>query len=415
MIVTGVPLKQKGITIMNDTTTTGANVISFAQRNTPQRVCIVDNKPHIRSFLAEIFEGLGFAPYGCTGAELDVVLPDLAPDLILFGSLSGRDEVKGRLLRLSALNYGGKVMLFGGRGSLDLIESQELGEAAGLRMLPFLGTPFRDSELAANLSSFRPVTGPQRAAVDPQEALHQGWLELRYQPKIDIKTYSVFGAEAFLFVRHPTRGVSPADLSSYADGDKPLQALMRFTVKRAREDWSILTAGRHDSLLSFNVPLPALEDRNFVDWLSRQLERPARSGAIAVAVSGAEADGNLGRLARVSQTLDDCGIGTLIDCAGDECAGLMDRPDGVFAELKADPSLANGCADDEGKRAACQRLVRVARACGARAAAEGIRTRADFRMLSELGFDLIQGLLFAPPMEARKFKRLLTTHGRATA
>ena len=400
---------------MNDRITTGANVISFTQRNAPPRVCIVENKPHIRAFLAEIFEGLGFAPHGCAGAELDLILSDPAPELVLFGLLSGRDELKGRLMRLAAAGYGGKVMLFGGRGSLDLIESQELGEAAGLRMLPFLGTPFRDSELAANLSSFRPVTGPQRVAVDPEEALHQGWLELRYQPKIDIKSYSVSGAEAFLFLKHPTRGVSLADFSGYADGDRPMRALMQFTVRRAREDWSILTAGRRDSLLSFNVPLPRLEDRSFVDWLRRQLEQPAPAGAIAVAISGAEADGDLDRLARVSQTLGDCGIGTLIDCAGDEFAGLMGRRDGVFAELKAYASLANGCADNEAKRDDCARLVQAARACGARAAANGVRTRADFRMLSELGFDVIQGALFAPPLEARKFMRLLTTHGRATA
>jgi EAL domain-containing protein (putative c-di-GMP-specific phosphodiesterase class I) len=399
---------------MSDNITTN-NVVSFTQRNAPLRVCIVENKSHIRAFLSEIFEGLGFAPYGCTADELDLILPDLVPDLVLFGLLSGRDELKGRLMRLSAANYGGKVMLFGGRGSLDLIESQEFGEGIGLRMLPFLGTPFRDSELAANLASFRPVTGPQRVTVDPQEALEQGWLELRYQPKIDIKTYSVFGAEAFLFVRHPARGVSRADFLPYADGDKAMQALMEFTVTRACEDWSILTAGRTDPLLSFNVPLPTLEDRTFVDWLSRQIEPSVHSGAIAVAVSGAEADGNLGRLTRVAQTLDGCGIGTLVDCAADDCAGLMDQQDGVFAELKADASLANGCADNEAKRDDCARLVQAAHAFGARASANGVRTRADFRMLSDLGFDVVQGALFAPPLEARKFMRLLTTHGRATA
>jgi EAL domain-containing protein (putative c-di-GMP-specific phosphodiesterase class I) len=400
---------------MSDNIITSSNVVSFTQRNVPLRVCIVENKSHIRAFLAEIFEGLGFAPYGCTAAELDGLLPDLAPDLVLFGLLSGRDELKGRLIRLNAVNYGGNVMLFGGRGSLDLIESQEFGEGIGLRMLPFLGTPFRDSELAANLSSFRLVTRPERVAVDPEEALDQGWLELRYQPKIDIKTYSVFGAEAFLFVKHPARGISLADFSPYADGEKAMQALMQFTVQRAREDWSILTAGRTDPLLSFNVPLPTLEDRSFVDWLGRQFERSAHSGAIAVAISGAEADGNLGRLTRVAQTLDGCGIGTLIDCAAEDFAGLEDQQDGVFAELKADPSLANGCADNEAKQADCARLVQAARGCGARAAADGVRSRADFRMLCELGFDVIQGMLFAPPLEARKFMRLLTTHGRATA
>ncbi|MGB9043357.1 MAG: hypothetical protein WCC81_12910, partial [Pseudolabrys sp.] len=42
-----------------------------------------------------------------------------------------------------AQGYGGTVMLFGGRSSAALIRNHELGEQAGLTMLPPLGTPFR--------------------------------------------------------------------------------------------------------------------------------------------------------------------------------------------------------------------------------------------------------------------------------
>ena len=400
---------------MSDNHETAQNVVSFSKRNSPRRACLAENKPHVRVFLADMLENFGFAVRGCAGVELGNAVIETTPDLILFGALSGREELQSRLHRLKAANYRGKVLLFGGRGSLDFIESQELGERIGLRMLPPLGTPFRDSELADILSPFRSMTRPAQAGIDLDEALGEGWLELRYQPKIDVRTYSVAGAEAFVFVNHPAWGISVPDLSKCADRDKSIQFLIEFTVKRACEDWSILTAGRAGPLLSLNIPLPRLEDRSFVDWLCRQLDRPSRSGAIAVAISAAEVADNLERLLQVARALNGFGIGTLLDCVGVEIFGRLGRKDAGFAELRAAAAIANGCADDDAKRAACANLVQAARACGARATADGVKTRADFRMLCELGFDFIQGVMFAPPLEARKFMRLLRTHARVPA
>jgi EAL domain-containing protein (putative c-di-GMP-specific phosphodiesterase class I) len=42
---------------------------------------------------------------------------------------------------------------------------------------------------------------------------------------------------------------------------------------------------------------------------------------------------------------------------------------------------------------------------GARSVADGVATQGDFLTLRELGFDLVQGPLFAKPMEAGKFAR----------
>jgi EAL domain-containing protein (putative c-di-GMP-specific phosphodiesterase class I) len=42
---------------------------------------------------------------------------------------------------------------------------------------------------------------------------------------------------------------------------------------------------------------------------------------------------------------------------------------------------------------------------GARAVAQGVATRAGFACVREMGFDMVQGPLFAKPMPARKFTR----------
>ena len=52
-------------------------------------------------------------------------------------------------------------------------------------MLPVLATPYGEKELRECLGNFMPIKAPPRPPIDAAEALHKGWLELWYQPKIN--------------------------------------------------------------------------------------------------------------------------------------------------------------------------------------------------------------------------------------
>lgn len=145
-------------------------VVPFGRRPIPPRACVLENKTHVRTFIAEMLDELGFIAREAGTPDIRTVLHDFRPDLIVLGPLIG-PEVRSVMHTLRAQSYGGKLMLFGGRSSAALIRNHEFGEAAGLAMLPPLGTPFRDRDLDANLACFLP------------------------------------GAEALVRVRHPTWGV----------------------------------------------------------------------------------------------------------------------------------------------------------------------------------------------------------------
>jgi hypothetical protein len=74
-----------------------------------------------------------------------------------------------------------------------------------------------------------------------------------------------------------------------------------------------------------------------------------------------------------------------------------------FVEIKIEPELVAGCAHDRAKRTLCRHIVRAASQFGARTVAVGVETYADFVTARELGFDMIQGFLFAKPMGAQGF------------
>src|SRR3984893_8025412 len=100
-------------------------------------------------------------------------------------------------------------------------------------------------------------------------------------------------------------------------------------------------------------------------------------------------------------------IAITIDDLGAEWPALIGLNDFPFPEVKVDRKFISGCADDRLKRAMCGRIPALANGYGARCVAEGVETRADFLAVREMGFDLVQGFLFAKPIPAKKFARTI--------
>src|SRR5262249_51287171 len=162
----------------------GCEIIQFGHRPIPPRACIVENRTHVRMFLADMLDEFGFIVREADTTDIRTMLRDFRPDLVVLGPLGARLEVQAVLRMLRAQAYPGALMLFSGRSSETLINSHEFGEQAGLTMLPPLGTPFRARGLFANLDRFFPVQPPPPLPFGVDEALSNNWLELWYQSKI---------------------------------------------------------------------------------------------------------------------------------------------------------------------------------------------------------------------------------------
>src|SRR5262249_13842931 len=120
-----------------------SKLLPFGARSTALRVCVLERKPHIRTFLSDTLEDIGFIPHQCANTvELRGLITTLLPELVVFGTLSSDAELKTALSNLAVDRYTGRVMLFGGRASAALLELHEFGESLGLTMLPPLLTPF---------------------------------------------------------------------------------------------------------------------------------------------------------------------------------------------------------------------------------------------------------------------------------
>ena len=376
----------------------------FGRRKLVPRVCVVDAKPHIRKFLAESLEELGFIRGECTEAdEIGAALNEQAPDLVVIGLSAGGSGVAAVLQALADGGFGGNVLLLGPRASLVLDAAQKRGVELGLAMLPPLITPFDSNALRGSVAALTPVDGPPSPVIDAAEAISAGWLEVWYQPKFSTQTLQMHGAEALVRVRHPNWGIVPPACFLPDAADPTLRALSDFVIGRAFDDCVQFGTERQGIEIAINLPIDFFRDPHSITDLCRQISRyPALKGLI-VEMEAADVARNLQLVRAAARQLRFGNVALSLDDLGSDWDVLLSLHDCPFAEIKVDRSLISGCADDRLKQVACRQIVELADRFGARTVAEGVETRADFFAVRELGFDLAQGFLLAKPMTAQKF------------
>jgi EAL domain-containing protein (putative c-di-GMP-specific phosphodiesterase class I)/CheY-like chemotaxis protein len=379
---------------------------SFGRRKVTPRVCVADSKKHLRAFLTDVLEDLGFVTSECAKAdELDVILKAQLPDLIVLG-LSADGIEAGKILEILVRGgFAGKVLAIGARESIIVKAVQQVGEEYGLAMLPPLTTPFAAGTLRERLVMLLPEEPAPSPAVHVSEALHAGWLELWYQQKINARTMVRGGAEALVRMRHPTWGVVPPAYFIPEDDDPDFLRLSDFVIDRATQDWRYLLEQQNQTDISINLPVSFLKSPNVVRDLCRRMPAHPAFGGLLIEVKSTEAIHNLDLLIDVAKEMRFHNIAVSIDDLGADWPALVGLASFPFAELKVDRQFVTGCANDRLKQTVCRRIVELAKGYRARVVAEGVETRADFVTANEMGFDQVQGYLFGKPMALKKFAR----------
>ena len=381
-------------------------VATFGQRKMAPRVCIIDPKRHIRTFLAEALDELGFIASECAAAsELPALLERQLPDLIVLGMPNDGVEAGNILKILVTKMFDGQVLLIGPRDSIIVNALRQLGEETGIAMLPPLTTPFSADGLRASVATLLPQKAPPSPPVDVAEALKAGWLELWYQQKIDVHTLAPRGAEALIRMRHPAWGVVPPASFVPDSKDPQFKRLSDFVVSRALEDWHYFV-GQHGPVdISINLLIGFLEDPASVSRLCRQIPDHPAFGGLIVEIKGAEIIRNLDLAIDAAKRMRFHNIAISIDDLGVDWPSLSELKSFPFVEIKVDREYVTDCADNRLKQTVCRSILELADKVGARTVAKGVETRSDLVAAHEMGFDQAQGYLFGKPANAKKFAR----------
>ncbi len=249
----------------------------------------------------------------------------------------------------------------------------------------------------------RLVREHRRLLEDLAEALNREQFILYYQPKVEMTTGQVVGAEALIRWCHPERGLlSPAEFLYAMEGTALEIPLGEWVLSRAIQQLAVWKTQGLRLTLSVNLGVRQLHQPGLVEHLAAILARhPEVSGpdlAIEILESSAMAhDPQITAAVNACQAL---GVRVALDDFGTGHSSLANFRRQSFDILKIDQTLVRDMIEDPEDMAIVEGVIKIAEAFGRELVAEGVETVEQGIWLIYLGCRLAQGYAIARPMPA---------------
>lgn len=237
-------------------------------------------------------------------------------------------------------------------------------------------------------------------------ALHQQEFCLFYQPKVDLKTGDIVGAEALIRWQHPERGLlSPAEFLAHVEGSSMDHPLGVWVINTALHQAALWMRQGHPVKVSVNIGAHHLMWPGFVDDLRTALARHPGVAAHQLELEVLESAA-LGDMDHAVDVLNQChalGVGLALDDFGTGYSSLTYLRKLPIDTLKIDQSFVRDMLSDAEDYGIVECVVRLAEALHRHVIAEGVETLEHGAALMQLGCHWAQGYGIARPMPAADF------------
>jgi diguanylate cyclase (GGDEF)-like protein/PAS domain S-box-containing protein len=249
----------------------------------------------------------------------------------------------------------------------------------------------------------RDVRGHHESVQRIREALQAGEFVLYYQPKVNLRTGVVTGAEALIRWQHPEQGLlAPAAFLPVIE-DHPLAVdIGEWVIHTALTQIALWRDAGLNLPVSVNVGARQLQQSNFVTRLRELLAAHPGIQPFDLSLEVLETSA-LEDLARIAQVIEDCqamGVKFALDDFGTGYSSLTYLKRLRVSQLKIDQSFVRDMLDDPDDLAILEGVISLARAFHREVIAEGVETVAHGTFLLQLGCELAQGYGIARPMPA---------------
>ncbi|MDO9278687.1 MAG: EAL domain-containing protein [Polaromonas sp.] len=236
-----------------------------------------------------------------------------------------------------------------------------------------------------------------------RRALSQNEFVLHYQPKVNMRTGELIGAEALIRWQHPERGLLLPMAFLPAIEDHPLAIEIGEWVIHAALTQLSLWRGMGLAIpVSVNIGARQLKQLSFVARVREILAAypHIRPGDLQMEVLETCAFENLSRVSDVIEACRQLGVQFALDDFGTGYSSLTYLKRLPVTLLKIDQSFVANMLDDADDLAILTSVVGLAGAFRRQVIAEGMESLAHGEMLLQLGCDLAQGNGIAPAMPA---------------
>jgi PAS domain S-box-containing protein len=265
----------------------------------------------------------------------------------------------------------------------------------------------------------RDISGANPALAQLETDLHLamllGHLELHYQPKVDMLTGTIQGAEALIRWRDPKRGlIPPAEFIPLAEASKLIGAIGEWVIRKAcKQTRAWQDAGFAAIRVAVNLS-PAQFRHGDLTAIIRQALDDAGLDPRFLEVELTEntvmndAEGSVVILERLSQM----GILVSVDDFGTGYSSLTYLRRFPVDKLKIDRIFINEITSRSEDASIVRAIISLAHSMRLKVVAEGVETREQLEFLQALGCDQYQGYYFSPAVPPAQFAALLRDSAR---
>ena len=236
-------------------------------------------------------------------------------------------------------------------------------------------------------------------------AIDRDQLRVYLQPKVNLQTRQIVGAEALVRWQHPTRGmVPPMKFIPFAEQTGFVRLITMWMIEQVARQCAQMQSAGLDLKIAVNLSTRDLMDQDLPSKIERILQQHStacRSLVLEITESAIMDDPQ--RALQTLNRLHDMGLKLSIDDFGTGYSSLAYLKRLPVDELKIDRSFVMNMESDVQDAKIVHSTIDLAHNLGLSVVAEGIENPQTLKLLADLHCDEAQGYFIAKPMPAEEF------------
>ncbi len=236
-------------------------------------------------------------------------------------------------------------------------------------------------------------------------AVDHAQLRLFLQPKVDLASGRVIGAEALVRWLHPQRGmVAPMRFIPFAEQTGFIRVITGWMIQQCACTWRELRGSGVEIKLSVNLSTRDLLDQDLPAKLEKLFAREAVDPkALCLEITESAIMDDPQRALQTLKRLHDMGLRLSIDDFGTGYSSLAYLKQMPLHELKIDQSFVKSMERDQADMKIVRSTIDLAHNLGLSVTAEGVETGQAYALLRAMKCDEAQGYFMAKPMPSEDF------------
>lgn len=240
-------------------------------------------------------------------------------------------------------------------------------------------------------------------------AIESGEMWVAYQPKLELATNRIVGAEALVRWTHPDRGeIGPVDFVLAAEQSDRIDRLTFFVLDTAIDTAVELNRSHPGIGMAVNLSVRMLTMRGLVDRIAKLLkERGLPPELLTLEITESGELSRVGVSMSALHGLRAIGVNVSIDDYGMGFSTLDYLKMMPANEIKLDKQFITSIDTDGSARIMVGSTIEMAHSLGCKVVAEGVETPQVLKTLSALNCDVAQGYFIAKPMRLSALKTMI--------